>query len=160
MNCRDAERQIFAERDGLLDLPQQAAVAEHVAHCAACRRTRNNLAAAIESWRVATQAVAAPDADREWEAVRRQMRGGVGSNGQVSAARQRRVLSWVALPLGAAAAVALAFFMRPASSSSIAANVARADSVEVSAADGSVVYVDDKSGWVVIWEGEAGARAI
>jgi anti-sigma factor RsiW len=154
MNCRDAERQIFAERDGALDTSQRAALTEHVAHCAACRDTRNHLAAAIESWRHSTQAVVSPDPVREWEALRRQIRGGVSSVAQPS--RRRNVIPWLALPIGAAAAVAVALFVnRPEPSANDVRQVARADAVEVSAGAGSVVVVDDKSGWVVIWEGDA-----
>jgi anti-sigma factor RsiW len=152
MNCRDAERQIFAERDGALDHSQRAALDEHLAHCTGCRGTRNQLAAAIESWRTTTQAVVAPDSAREWEALRRQLRGGVPAVERPT--RRRNVIPWLALPVGAAAAIALALFVnRPQPATPEPRPVARA--VEVSAGDGSVVFVDDKSGWVVIWEGDA-----
>jgi hypothetical protein len=151
MNCRDAERQIFAERDGALDSNQRATLAEHVAHCGGCRRTRDQLAAAIESWRTTTQAVVAPDPGREWEALRRQLRGGVAA---VERPSRRKVIPWLALPIGAAAAIALALFVNrpPPAAPEPGRQVA---AVEVSAGDGSVVFVDDKSGWVVIWEGDS-----
>ena len=160
MNCRDAEHKIFASRDCVLATPDRIALAEHVAKCPACRGMQARLADGIESWRVATQAFVPPDAGREWESLRRRIRGGLGAHSVNSGARQRRIVSWFAVPLGVATAVALALFVFPPASSSTAKNMARADSVEVSAADGSVVFVDDASGWVVIWEGEAGAKTI
>lgn len=150
MNCRSAENHLFAERDGALDSTQRAALTEHVAHCATCRAQRDRLAAAIESWRAATQAVTPPDPLREWESLRRQIRGGVGWDRPVN---RRTLLPWLTLPLGAAAAVALAVFVNSPAPSPETPRVARSEAVEVSAGDGSVVFVDDKSGWVVIWEG-------
>ncbi len=159
MNCRDAERQIAAERDGALDENQRVALTQHVAECSACRTQQANLSAALDSWRSEVQAVTAPDATREWEELRRTIRGGATH----SPKRSRPLRSWMALPLGAAAAVALALWMIPGAPSPTVPSspIARSgEAVEVSAADGSVVFVDDKSGWVVIWEAPAPARQI
>ncbi len=160
MNCRDAEHKIFASRDSALATHERLALTEHLAQCPDCRGMQARLANGIESWRVATQAFVPPDAGREWESLRCRIRGGLVANNVNSGARQRRVVGWFAVPLGVAAAVAFALFVFPPASSSTAKNMARATSVEVSAADGSVVFVDDTSGWVVIWEGEAGAKTI
>src|SRR3954469_10790929 len=105
MNCRDAERQIFAERDGALDPTQRAVLAGHVAQCATCRQTEKVLAAAIGSWRSSTQAAPMPDPTREWEALRRDIRGGVAAVARP--ARRRNVVPWLAVPVGAAAALAV-----------------------------------------------------
>src|SRR5262245_9777709 len=123
MNCRHAEKQIFAERDGALDANQRAALTEHVAQCASCRAVRTNLAAALESWRAASQSVATPDPDREWHTFRRRIRGGIGASGS-EPSRVRRMTPWLALPFGAAAAVALLLFVRPPVSSPAPRNVA------------------------------------
>jgi len=168
MNCRDAQRRIFAERDGALDETQRAALAAHVAECAACRELQKNFATAIESWRRATQTVAAPDAEREWHHVRRRIRGGVAAGEAPARSPRARWVRWLALPVGAAAALAIALWTptetpppakRPVVASTMhagtAQKLARADAVEISAADGSVVFVDDKSGWVVVWDGDA-----
>jgi predicted anti-sigma-YlaC factor YlaD len=160
MNCRDAEHKIFASRDCVLVTPERVALAEHVAQCPACRGMQARLADGIESWRVATQAFVPPDAGSEWESLRRRIRGGLVAHSLNSGGRRRRVVGWFAVPLGVAAAVALALFVFPPASSSTANDMARAASVEISAVDGSVVFVDDASGWVVIWEGEAGAKTI
>lgn len=159
MNCRDAQHQLTAERDGTLDNHQRAELEQHVAQCATCRSERAHVSAAIDAWRLRTQAARVPDSTREWEALRRTIR----ADGATGAKRSRPLFSWVALPLGAAAALMLTLWMNPSapSPSTPAAVAARSgDSVEVSAADGSVVFVDDKSGWVVIWEAPPPARQI
>ncbi len=158
MNCRTAEDQIYVERDDALDAAGRRALDEHVQACAACRQKRETLTFAIGAWRTKTAAARVPEAQREWESIRRQIRGGASTPANQALPRRRFGLSWLALPLGAAAAIMMAFYANwgPASVSSIGRN----DAVEVSAADGSVVFVDDKSGWVVIWEGEPGPRQI
>jgi len=158
MNCRTAEDQICVERDHALDAAGLRALDEHVQACASCRQKRESLTLAIAAWRTATVTVGVPDAQREWESVRRQIRG-VATTPELRASPRRHFgLPWLALPLGAAAAIMMAFYVNrgPAPVSSVGRN----DAVEVSAADGSVVFVDDKSGWVVIWEGEPGPRQI
>ena len=156
MNCREAENQIFAERDGALDPAQRAALDRHVAGCAHCRAVRDHFAAAIESWRGATLNVAVPDAEREWQALRRRIRGGVQPGAEPTVDRRPNVLRWLALPLAAAAALVITLWTPEKPAGGTVAperTVARANasSVEVSAADGAVVYVDEKSGWVVVW---------
>src|SRR4051812_16159644 len=134
MNCRDAERQIFAERDGALGSTQRAALAEHVAQCATCRQTQKVLAAAIGSWRISTQAARMPDPSREWEALRRDLRGGIPAVARP--AGRRNLVPWLALPVGAAAALAVVLMTnQPAPVPSPARQVARTEAVEVSAGD-------------------------
>jgi hypothetical protein len=159
MNCREAGHHIAAGPDGSLGNDQRAALEQHVAACAGCRRLREDLAATLDTWRSQAQNVPVPDSTREWEAVRRSIRQG----GTTGAKGGRHFLSWIALPLGAAAALMLTLWMDPVTppAPAPAPSVGRSgDSVEVSAADGSVVFVDDKSGWVVIWEAQPPARQI
>lgn len=159
MNCRDARRHISAERDDPLNHNQRAALDQHATECADCRRLRTELALALNSWRVTLQQTPVPDSTKEWEALRRTIRAGTKSPVE----RRRHLMRWLALPIGAAAAAVLALWVNPAPSPSNgpAVAVARAtDAVEVSAADGSVVFVDDKSGWVVIWEAPPPAHSI
>src|SRR3954463_16252637 len=114
MNCREAQDQVFAERDGALESTQRAALDSHVAQCATCRRIRDDLAAAFVMWRFEVEKSKVPDAEREWYAVRRRIRGGVEAGTQSGTARSRRnLVPWLALPLGAAAAAAVAFFVVP-----------------------------------------------
>jgi hypothetical protein len=95
-----------------------------------------------------------PDPTREWEALRREIRGGIPAVGRPS--RRRNLVPWLALPVGAAAALAVVLMTnQPAPAPASTRQVAKTEAVEVSAGDGSVVYVDDKSGWVVVWEGDS-----
>jgi hypothetical protein len=162
MNCREAQSHLFSERDNALDNHQRVALDGHLAQCDGCRRVREDLTTALTVWRVTTVKVATPDAEREWHAVRRRIRGG-GEAGAVRTTRPRRNLfSFIAVPLGAAAAIALALFVSPKVSSElpaeshVGANVARAHAIEVSGTNApAMVFVDDKSGWTFVWATEA-----
>lgn len=154
MNCREAQDQIFAERDGAPDESRRAALDGHVAQCRDCRRIRDDLTAAFAMWRTDADRVTVPDAELEWHAVRRQIRGGAGT---ATETRPRWSFSWFAVPLGAAAALALALYVAPSRPGAVepdatATHVASAESIEVSGNNAStMVFVDDKSGWLVVW---------
>jgi hypothetical protein len=161
MNCHEAEQQIFEERDGALGADEVAALSAHVAHCATCRQTRDNLAAAMESWRVNTGTAAVPDADREWQAVRRRKRNGVDLNPKRAETRRHNVIPWLAVPLAAAAAIAFSFFASPDSPRTPAPAPATADLAAPPTGDAStVVFVDEKSGWLVVWASAASPKHI
>lgn len=154
MNCREAQDRILTERDGALDETSRAALADHVAACAGCRRVQADLAAALEAWRADVANVTVPDAEREWHAVRRRIRGG-GTGTQRPVRSQRSLFAWIALPLGAAAAAALALFVSP-SPRFDPAPIAHVDSVEAPGNNAStLVFVDDKSGWLIVWASDA-----
>jgi hypothetical protein len=161
MNCREAQAQVFAERDGALDPLQRAALDSHVAECATCRRIRDDLAAVFMTWRVEVEKVPVPEAEREWHAVRRRIRGGVEAGAERTSQPRRNLVPWLAVPLGAAAAAAVALFVTPQTPTAIrtsppAAQVARADSVEAPGNNAStMVFVDDKSGWLIVWASDA-----
>lgn len=160
MNCREAEQQIFAERDGTLDPGRRAAVAEHVAQCASCRRISEGLVAAVGIWKTQAQAVAVPDAERAWQDVRRQIR----QDTAVAPERHRDWRIWIGAPLTAAAAVAAIIALNPTSRDAApgpgaARTIARAEYVEVpSATTSTTVFVDDKSGWLVVLASDAPRR--
>ena len=157
MNCREAQSQIFAERDGALDITQRAELDRHIAHCGDCQRMREDFTAALASWRNEASQVTIPNAEREWHAVRRRIRG--GETGVARDSRPRRNLfAWIALPLGAAAAAAIALFVTLQPGSIVlpglepTARIAHANSVEVPGDKATtVVVVDDKSGWLFVW---------
>lgn len=158
MNCHEAKNHLFADSNGAPDARRPAALDEHLAHCASCRRIGENLAAALTVWRHENARAPLPDVEREWHAVRRKIRGGAEAGGVTTPARPRRnLISWIALPIGAAAALALALYVgsggnEPASPTRVPApQIARADSVEVPGKASTVVYVDDKSGWLIVW---------
>lgn len=152
MDCRKAEHQIFAERDGALDPLQRAELVDHLAQCGSCRALRSNLTASMEAWRNSTAEIKAPDPLLEWQKVRREIRGGVQTTG-----KRRGVISWVAWPVAAAAALAMALFVAsPSRDPAPLTSAARIDSpaAPAAAADSTVVFVDEKSGWVFVWAGD------
>jgi hypothetical protein len=162
MNCREAQPQIYAERDGALDSVQRAALDGHLAHCEACRRIRDDLTSALTAWRTEALNVTVPDAEREWHAVRRRIRGGSESGAAPTSGRRRTFSAWLALPLGAAAAVAFALLVVPdtapstAESATAIAHIGRANSVEAPGNNASTtVFVDEKSGWLIVWASDA-----
>ena len=162
MNCDQAERQIFAERDGAPGPEELAALASHVAQCPACRRTRVDLAAAIADWQLTSAATGVPDAEREWQAVRRRMRSESSPAGDRGVGRKSNLIPWLAVPLAAAAAGAIMVFVTPPSPRSPAPAAAiAASSATATANDAStVVFVDEKSGWLVVWASAAGPKQI
>ena len=148
MNCRSAQRLLSADRDGALATHERAGLDEHVAACAECRQFRVTLEAAAADLRTAAAHVTVPDEARAWQDIHREIR----------AARPAAARSWWApvrwaLPLGAAAALAavVAFVPMDFGEGATPAAVARAEYVEVPSNSSSVVYVDDKSGWLVVW---------
>lgn len=160
MNCREAQHQLFAERDSASDSTRRAALDGHVAECADCQRIRDDLVLAFATWRADATNVVVPDSEREWHEVRRKIRGGATASSAAIPPR-RNWLSWVAVPLGAAAALTLALSVTrqttelPVKSRS-APQVARADSVEAPGNNAStMVFVDDKSGWLIVWASDA-----
>jgi predicted anti-sigma-YlaC factor YlaD len=155
MNCHAAQRLLSAERDRALDNAERVSLEAHVAGCATCRSNRTRLAAAVENWKRAHAQTAAPDPERAWQDVHREIR----------RSRAEPVRAWLGLgrwaaPLGAAAAFAVIaasapFWFTGKSETKILARLdvaeARADFVEVSGDASSLVYVDDQSGWLVVW---------
>lgn len=147
MNCRSAQRLVSAERDGVLTARERTDLAVHVAGCAECRRFQATLSEAGEQLRAAAARVAVPDEERAWHDIRREIHAV-----DTVAPRSWWALGRWALPLGAAAALAVVALVSPPWDSEQArAAVARAEFVEVPSDSSSVVYVDDKSGWLVVW---------
>lgn len=158
MNCREVQNLLFAEREPALDHPQRAAFDGHVAGCAACRQVRDNLADVFATWRTTTENTVSPNADQEWQAVRRRLR----SEANTGAGRRHwNLFPWLAVPLGAAAALGVALFVaspttRPTPSGPPTAPTARAIAVEAPGNNASMmVFLDDKSGWLFVWAADA-----
>ncbi len=147
MNCHSAQRLLSAERDGALATGERAGLAAHVAGCAECRQFQAKCVEAIEGLKAAATRVAVPDEERAWQDIRRELRAA-----RPTAARAWWNLGRWALPLGAAAALAAVAVIGPSwTDDDGPQTVARAEFVEVSGDASSVVYVDDKSGWLVVW---------
>ena len=169
MNCREAQRHLFAEGEGALESSQRATLEEHVGHCPDCRRIRDDLTAALSAWRNENARTPVPDAEREWHAVRRRIRGGAESGTAAAAQPRRNLFPWLAVPIGAAAALAVALYVAPTppapgpvTPARNARQVARADDVVVEAPRGTstVVFVDDKSGWLFVQTSDASPKTI
>lgn len=155
MNCREAEQQLFASPEGAGDGSQRAALATHLATCAACRQLSATLTAALGSLRDDARRVAVPDADRAWYDVRRAIRGAE------TAPRRRSWVGWIGIPAAAAVALAAALYLAPQSESGAAlgnkVHVASAPTAHspTAASDSTVIYVDDKSGWTFVLAADA-----
>lgn len=103
--------------------------------------------AVINSWQEETAQVSVPDATAAWASIRARRH-----RPAESVRRRTPPLFWLALPLAAAAALAVIF--QP--SSAPAPDLARAEFVEAGNADAStMVYVDKESGWLVVWASES-----
>ncbi|MCX6955143.1 MAG: zf-HC2 domain-containing protein [Verrucomicrobia bacterium] len=153
MNCRTAQRLLSAERDGALAAPERAGLAAHVAGCAECRQFQAALGEAGNRLRSAAARVPVPDEERAWQDIHREIR----------AARPEATRAWWgpvkwALPLGAAATLAVILAWAPSDDDLVSQSVARAEFVEVPGDASSVVYVDDKSGWLVVWASAPAAK--
>lgn len=161
MNCREAQRHILAEEGSAVDRTPDSRLNAHVRDCGACRRMRDDLAAALSYWRTDASATAVPDAEIEWQKVRRQIRGGAESLGRPPRQGRPAYASWIAFPLLAGAAAVLTFFLFPgtpeiAPSPRRAPQTARADAVEAPGNNAStMVFVDDKNGWLFVWASDA-----
>lgn len=151
MNCREAELEIFADRIGEPGGNMSSALNAHLSACPACRRKRDSLAMALERWKEGTRSVAVPDVHRAWSDLRCEIRGGTAT-----ATPPGPLLSWLAMPLVATAALALMLVSEPrppgTDGEPTLRQVARAEFVEVPSSTAStVVFVDDTSGWLVVW---------
>jgi hypothetical protein len=155
MNCSAAQHFLSADRaDALASDPSQgAALTAHLAGCAACRRFQSNLSQGLEGWKKQVAMIETPDVERAWQDIRREIR--------LSTPEPRRRaygLGRWALPLGAAAVLAVLSAVAPRwfnpsgpAMIPMVEAAARADFVEVPNDASSMVYVDDRSGWLVVW---------
>lgn len=164
MNCREAQNQILAERDGALAESERAALVAHVAHCNDCQRVRADLDAALTHWKTTAQAVVVPDAGREWHALRRKIRGGVEAGEVRLAPRRPGLLAWLTVPLAAVGAAALALFISMPSGRNPAASapmthLASVESIEAPGRNASTgAFVDEKSGWLIVSASDAAPK--
>lgn len=164
MNCRQALSLIATEREAPNEASVCADLESHLAVCGSCRRARSNLAALLGAWRAQASAVNAPDAGREWRELRRRHRG-AGEVAVPLRGRGHRPFAWLSLTLAAAAAMALALFLPhtapdPAIKTAFLPAVARVESVDVPGGNTStMVFVDDQSGWLIVWASDAGGNA-
>lgn len=144
-SCREIEPLLVAEPDGTLNAAGLARLEDHVATCSACRRQRAALAHLHAQLRTPVREPDAADAATAWQALRPRM--------SRSAPRRRPIASWSTVtPLATATAFALALWWGAPGP----APVAHAQYVEVHADASTMVYVDQPSGWLIVWASEPG----
>lgn len=150
MNCRQAEKALSRHLDDELPADEVATLEEHLATCSACRETATE-------WRGLGQAMRAeapdeiPDPTKAWHDIRRTLR-----NREAPAIRANR-RPWWSHPLpwaGAGATIALlavGYLLQdsPASQFQNGSTVEYIDT-ELPGAS-TVVYVDDETGWNIVW---------
>jgi hypothetical protein len=127
---------------------------------------QTRLAAALDTWRSAATRAAVPDPAREWSALRRRLRDASAPAATRPTAGRPIQWAWLAIP-AAAALVALAILRppfgpgdEPAASPAMSAVAARADAVEAPGGNAStMVFVDDRSGWLIVWASDSGGRS-
>lgn len=173
MNCRHAQDKLLAARDTPSGAAGSNALTEHLQGCPDCRALQQQLAAATSAWRETEAQVTVPDAQQEWHAVRRRLR--QGKSAETTPVWWRRSLAYTA-PLAAVAAVALVFWTgRP--TPSVAPSLSPETTIEVAQTEdpwaefadhfayaanveyvetendeaSPFVYVDDESGWLIVW---------
>lgn len=165
MNCCKAHSLLSTERDGPLEAAAQSALEAHLAACPTCRRVQADLAAGFGGWRAQSAAVSVPDAQQEWWEVRRRMRGGESTGEAGARPMTKLVWFWRALPIAAATAIAAVLFFPRFAPDDPAADaggptLARANSVEVPGqAASTMVFVDEKSGWLIVWAADTDGRS-
>lgn len=156
--CRDTLPLLLAEPDGTLDAAGLARLEAHVATCPACRQQRAALAAARQVLLRPVPADRVPDAALAWRELRPQLRG--DRTATAADGTPRRPFRWWSLtaPLATAAVFAFALITtRPdttPSSTQAVPEVARADYVQAAPDASTLVYVDQSSGWLIVWASE------
>jgi predicted anti-sigma-YlaC factor YlaD len=152
MTCRTAQRLLSAERDRPLGDSERVDLEAHLAGCGECRQARLVVSEAISHWRNSDAQVVPPDAERAWQDIHRQIRTSTPD-------RKRGLLAlprWT-LPAVAAAALIFAAAVVPRwidesdPTATTPLEIARAEFVETPKDSSSMVYVDAKSGWLVVW---------
>jgi hypothetical protein len=157
MNCRDIEPLLLAERDGVLTAEMHAVLAKHVAACSACRLSRAAYGEAVTFLKTDAANVPVPDVDEEWRALRARISPG---KGKLKKKRPLAPVIWLAAPLAAAAALALAYFgHRSAETSSPTAPRVATGPTDAGGSNApTIAYVDKDSGWLVVWVADTDAK--
>lgn len=156
MNCRQSLHLLSAERDASLSSGQRAALDAHLEQCTDCRQQQAALTAVIETLRTNDAQVEVPDAKAAWL----QLRADLNTSRRTASAPRRRFrpgwLTVLGLP-AALACIALAFILSHTppdqpSASQVAQLPARAEYLELGDdAAIPVIYVDQQSGWLIVW---------
>ncbi len=151
--CRKIEPLLLSEPDGVLNPAELAELESHVAGCEACRRQRDLLSAVSSSLKKSSEALPVPSPHEEWMTLRDRIRGERGAH-KGNNRWSRPWLRWgvPALSFGTAAAVACILYLRaPSPAPFLRVTIARAEYVQSENAESTLVYVDQESGWLIVW---------
>lgn len=146
MNCHDATRLISAERDSALGPVERGELEAHIAHCPACQAWRASLAETMAVYRGQVASLPAEQIEAECRAIEARL-----GTARPAARRPLATVTWIGLPLAAAAAMAVVWLagVRPFAGPPQYASV---DFVEVADKTASpMVYLDTESGVLVVW---------
>ena len=163
MNCRRAEIALSRQLDGDLSPREQLWLESHLAACPACRRTAAEWAGIRSALREAGPSET-PDPARAWQSIRRSIHQS-GSLRRPPLLRRwwrppllrrwwRTPLPWAGL--AAATILALVVLIRPGGPGSVPTdNRPPVEFVETGLGGAAtVVYIDDESGWSIVWVAE------
>ncbi|MBL9205758.1 MAG: zf-HC2 domain-containing protein [Opitutaceae bacterium] len=147
--CRTFADLLLAELDGALSPAELVRIESHVSTCAECHRQRALLAATRSTLRQVAADIPTPDANREWTRLQQRIHNAKSERRRSSLLR--RGLTW-GLPIAAAALVAVSVSLvhSPVARLNGLAS-ASADFVQAEGTASTLVYVDQESGWLIVW---------
>lgn len=155
--CTATQELLVREPEGDLDAAALVRLEEHVTGCGACRQRRAVLRAVRVQLRATAQATATPAPAEVWRELRSRLDDVAPARVPGAGARTGglgwRPLAWAGSLAVAAAAVL--FVGRPRLPSGDVASMptaeARADYVQATDNAATLVYVDQESGWLIVW---------
>ena len=156
--CRKIEALLLSEPDGALSAAELTVVEADVAGCESCRRQRILLSEVSAALKNSHRARSVPSASEEWMTLHER----IHNERRHSKENRRAARPWLrwgipALSLGTAAAVACILYLRaPAPTHFPRATIARAEYVQSENAESTLVYVDQESGWLIVWASSPG----
>ena len=154
MNCLASQKQLLRAQDEALHDQQHSTLAAHLSSCPQCSEFEASLRQISADIKNEAASVPVPDADETWQGIQSRLQ----PTGESETTSKRFApLIWITAPLAAAAAFAFAFLPSHSTSDfdSVAMSEASATQVDYVETDNpnatTMVYVDNQSGWLVVW---------
>ncbi|MCC6415777.1 MAG: zf-HC2 domain-containing protein [Opitutaceae bacterium] len=147
MDCRESQHLLTLVQDDALTDDQRATLEQHLTRCPACRAYTVQLRLAREMVCGDARAFSLPNVEAEIRTVQNRL-------AQPAPARQRTFTPslWLGAPLAAAAVAFIFFSGRQPDPTPMAEPFAQVDYVVTgNPAASTLVYVDQTSGWLVVW---------
>jgi predicted anti-sigma-YlaC factor YlaD len=150
MNCKQAQEWISRSMDGDLCTADQEVIEKHLIQCPSCRQIQDHWMAAAQLLKQ-TAHVKIPDAEETWEEIRSQL----DQHETVSRGNLLPFPSIIRWASAAAAVIAISLGVRFVVQEPSLETYAFHNEVEFVETDipnsSPVVYVDDESGWTIVW---------